>query len=297
MSFLRLLESARSPVLTCFFRFCTLFGEEMMILAVICCVFWCINKDLAYRIGLAFFLSGLMVQDLKIIFRTERPWVTDPSFKAVEEVLDTATGYSFPSGHTQSSVALFLSIAFFFKNVWVRILCVVLFLLAGLSRMYLGVHTPADVLISMLLTVIITAAVFRFMKFYNHSVKHNAAIASVIIVISAAVMIHSAILYGSGIIESRYVADCVKAAAAGLGFALGWFVERTYINFDERRGKIWQHALKLVCGIAVLLLIKEAFKLLPLNEFAIDSVRYFSMAAWALTVYPYILKKLSAERK
>lgn len=296
MNFLRLLESVRNPALTYFFRFCTLFGEEMFMFVVICCLYWCINKELAYRIGLAFFVSGLVVQELKITFRVERPWVIDPSFKAVQEVIGTATGYSFPSGHTQSSVALFASLAFYVKSRWVKAACVTAFLLVGISRMYLGVHTPVDVLTSILLTLILTVAVFLVMKRYDNTVQQNAVIAAIIVIISVAVMAWSMVLFGRNLIETNYVSDCSKAAAAGLGFALGWFVERTYINFDEHCGRWWQQVFKLFCGLAVLIVIKEGFKLILGTGIVADIIRYFIMTVWVLVLYPLILKKIMSKK-
>jgi undecaprenyl-diphosphatase len=233
-----------------------------------------------------------MIQGLKITFRVERPWIIDPSFQAVQEVIGTATGYSFPSGHTQSSTALFSSLALYVKSRRVKTLCVTAFLLVGMSRMYLGVHTPADVIVSMLLTLMVTVAVFIFMKHYNCTVKQNAAITAVIVILSAAVIIYSVTLFGRNLIEANYVSDCCKAAAAGLGFALGWYTERTFIDFDEHRGKWWQQVLKLVCGITVLLMIKEGLKIIFGTGIWVDIIRYFIMTVWTLILYPLILKNI-----
>lgn len=116
MEFLYFLESIRNGVLNIFFIICTSFGEELVLISLFAIIYWCINKKLAYRIAFSYFMSGIVVQGLKIHFRIERPWVIDPDFKPVEAVMDTATGYSFPSGHTQSSASLYSSIAFHFKN-------------------------------------------------------------------------------------------------------------------------------------------------------------------------------------
>lgn len=69
-------------------------------LSVLCFFYWCYDKKFARRIGLTYFSSGLVVQNLKIIFRIPRPWILDPDFHPVQSAIPHATGYSFPSGHT-----------------------------------------------------------------------------------------------------------------------------------------------------------------------------------------------------
>ena len=90
---------------------------------------------------------------LKITFRIPRPWVLDPQFQAVPSAIPAATGYSFPSGHTQSGTALYGSLALSTKKKWQSIVAVLIFLLIAFSRMYLGCHTPKDVLTAMLISL------------------------------------------------------------------------------------------------------------------------------------------------
>ena len=78
----------------------------------------------------------------------------DPEFTIVESARAEATGYSFPSGHTQSAVGVFGGIARITPKVFVRILCIAACILVPLSRLYLGVHTPADVGVSLIVAVI-----------------------------------------------------------------------------------------------------------------------------------------------
>jgi undecaprenyl-diphosphatase len=90
-----------------------------------------------------------------MVFRIPRPWVLDPNFTIVESAREAATGYSFPSGHTQSSVGLFGGLARANKNRVIRTIGIALCILVPLSRMYLGVHTPADVGVSMLIATVL----------------------------------------------------------------------------------------------------------------------------------------------
>ena len=153
MKYLQWLATFRNPVLDTFFEIITELGFEMVALGAICIIFWCINKNFGYKMGFVYFASGMLVQGLKITFRVPRPWKRVDGFSPVGNAMDKATGFSFPSGHTQSATTLFGSLAFYFKKTWAKILCVVLFLLVGFSRNYLGVHYSSDVIVSMLLSL------------------------------------------------------------------------------------------------------------------------------------------------
>ena len=111
MTFLWLLEGIRTPFLDKLMQFITYFGQEIIIIAVICALYWCADKRFAYLLGFTYFTAGLCVQSLKITFRIPRPWILDPDFHAVESAIPGATGYSFPSGHTQGATCLFFPLA------------------------------------------------------------------------------------------------------------------------------------------------------------------------------------------
>ena len=138
MTFLWLLEGIRTPFLDKLMQFITYFGQELIIITFICTLYWCVDKRFAYFLGFSYFTAGLAVQTLKITFRIPRPWVLDPDFHAVESAISGATGYSFPSGHTQGATCLFFPLALKARQKWVKFLCVMAFLSIGFSRMYLG---------------------------------------------------------------------------------------------------------------------------------------------------------------
>ena len=131
MSFLWLLEGIRTPFLDKLMQFITYFGQEVIIIAFVCALYWCIDKRFAYLLGFTYFTAGLCVQTLKVTFRIPRPWVLDPAFHAVESAVPGATGYSFPSGHTQGATCLFYPLAKKSQKLPLKILCVLAFLLIG----------------------------------------------------------------------------------------------------------------------------------------------------------------------
>ncbi len=296
MEFLYFLESIRNGFLNMFFIICTSFGEELVLISLFAVIYWCINKKLAYRIAFSYFLSGAAVQGLKIHFRIERPWVLDPKFKPVEQVMDTATGYSFPSGHTQSSTSLYSSIAFHFRK---RAVCIGAFILIAavmLSRMYLGCHTPKDVLVSFAVTIVISGAVSFVFDNFNSTLLTDILVSVLVFTLSAALFGYSYYLVGTGATTDVLAMDCFKAAGAGAGFAVGWFIEKHYIRFNPKNSHLWLQILKVVIGLAGALIIKSGLKLILGNTMLSNTVRYFFVILWIAVGFPLIIKKLFRER-
>ena len=291
MELLRLIENIRSPFLDVVIGVITSLGEETFVVAVICAMFWCINKRATYITGVVFFLSGLTVQGMKICFQIERPWVIDPSFSPVPSALEHATGYSFPSGHTQSATALFGSLGAIIKRKPIKALCFIVVVLVAFSRLYLGVHTLPDVAASVLFTLLI---IFLTVKLRADDAinKRRELIGSFLMVLYAvAAIVLAAVLYSGGRIEMAYLSDCLKAAGAGVGFAVGMYVERVYIDFSVRaKNMLWQ-VIKFILGIAGVLAIQEGLKLVIGTGLAVDTIRYFIMIMWILVFYPLIIKR------
>ena len=159
MEFLYFLEGLRNPFLDAVMQLITRIGEETAFMAVAVFFLWCVDKYKGYYLLMVGFLGTQINQLLKVSFRIERPWVLDPEFTVVQSAVPEATGYSFPSGHTQSAVGTFGGVARCVKRRWIRIACIAVCLLVPLSRMYLGVHTLADTITSVVIALVL---VFSF---------------------------------------------------------------------------------------------------------------------------------------
>ena len=291
IKFLKALSKIRTPFGDALVQLITRLGEEVIVLGVICLLYWCINKDAAYKLGMIFFASGMLVQGLKVSFRIERPWVIDPTFSPVKSAIDGATGYSFPSGHTQGATALYGYFALNSRKKAYTAVFIAIILLVGFSRMYLGVHTFYDVLTSLALSTIVLLLINGFYdKFANG--ERDLIVAAVLGGVSVLLCVYSYVLAKIGAIDFIQINDCFKSGGAGLGFAIGFYLERKYIKFNTRAPKIWMQVVKLVIGIAAALLFKSVLKLISPGNLIVDFVRYLITVLWVLVVYPIVIKKV-----
>lgn len=297
MRFLYLLEKIRNPFFDLLFSLITHIGEETVFLAVSIIFFWCISKREGYYILITGFVGTVLNQMLKLMFRIPRPWVKDPSFTIVESARAEATGYSFPSGHTQNIAGTFGGIARFSSKRGVRIASVAVLVLVAFSRMYLGVHTPLDVIVSL---VIAAALVFGLYPFFASEERFRKSMPYIIV--AACIMCVGLLLYVSFIpnkdtLDPHNYNSGLKNAFTLLGCTVGLLVvypiDARFINFDTK-APWYAQIIKLAVGLAAVLAIKSGLSA-PLvslfgNEYIARAVRYFIVVVFAALVWPLTFK-------
>ena len=116
MAVLKWLESIRMPWLNDAMLILTEMGDETVFMILGMVVLWCCHKAWGFRFMLIGLTGTAVNQLLKAIFLVPRPWVLDPQFTIVEAAREGASGYSFPSGHTQSAVTCFGMLAVWLKK-------------------------------------------------------------------------------------------------------------------------------------------------------------------------------------
>lgn len=299
MSFLYLLENIRSSFLDTLFLIITALGEETVFLVVALVFVWCVNKREGFYILITGLVGTLVNQALKLICKVPRPWVKDPAFKPVGDAIEEATGYSFPSGHTQNASTTFGAIGRFnAKKKAFVIVCVIIILLVSFSRMYLGVHTPADVLTSLLIGGVLVFAfhpLFATEERFNKSMPYI-VIGSVLLSVSFLVFV---LLTPPEAHDAHNYQSAMKNACTLLGCTVGlvpmYILDRKYIKYDTRA--VWYvQIIKLVLGFALVLGVKSGLSS-PLtalfgNEYIARAVRYFLIVIVAGVLWPYCFKYL-----
>jgi undecaprenyl-diphosphatase len=295
MQFLYWLESIRNPVLDVLMLIFTEFGNELLFIAAGLIMFWCINKQQGYFVLLTGFFGVYINQFLKITCRVPRPWVLDPDFTIVEAAREAATGYSFPSGHTQTAVGCYGALAVCRKEKWVRIAAVILALLIPFTRMYLGVHTPLDVGVSILVALVLIFALWPLFERLGTRRSLMYPLMTILTLMGIAFMLYVTLYPFPSDIDPDNYRHAVENAYKFLGCALGMWViyemDTRFIHFDTQTAVWWAQIPKLLLGLAIVLAVKSGFK--PLLNLIFDghgiahTVRYFltvlAAGFWPLT--------------
>lgn len=297
MELLYALESIRTPFLDKLMGLVTNLGGEAVFIVAAIVVFWCLNKSCGYYMMTVGFAGTIINQFLKLWFRIPRPWVKDPNFTIVESARAEATGYSFPSGHTQNAFAVFGAPARFFKNTALRIIFILLIALTAFSRMYVGVHTPLDVVVSLIVGTILVFVIYPFFRDMDKSPKKVYIIFAIFIVLAAAFVAFVELYDFPADIDAENYASGLKNAYmilfCAIGLMLTFFIDTKYVHFPTQ-AVWWAQIIKVVVGLAILLALKAVLKAPLLALFGGHSiahgVRYFIVILFAGIVWPMTFK-------
>lgn len=297
MSVLYFIEPLRMPLLDRFFLFVTNIGDEAFILILTLIIFWCLNKKHGYFMVLVIFYGLCANMVLKIMFRIPRPWEIDKNFTIVEKARERAMDYSFPSGHTQNSISTLGSVAVLSTEKIISILCWIGVALVAFSRMYLGVHQPKDVLVSLLVGGLL---IFIFTRIYSkiENDRKKMTITFGILVFLAMLAVVLVWMFKGHIMDSGRYEDSIKNAydclGATLGFFAGYQVEDRYIRFSVQ-ASLKTQILKVVLGIAAILAVRTGLKMLfgwiAPGVVLLEIVRYFVIVFVGIAVVPSFFPK------
>ena len=288
MKFLYILESLRTPWLNTVFSMATHLGSEIVFMVLAVVMYWCVSKQEGlYLLGVGCF-GTTVNQYLKLKFRVPRPWVRDPDFTIVESARADATGYSFPSGHTQNAVGTFGCMAMGTKKK-IRWLYVFLAALTAFSRMYLGVHTPADVLVSAAISIIMVVALRpAFLGLEEKPIK-GIWILLAFFAVSMLYLVYANVLELPPEVDQSNlehgIENAAKLAGAILGMTVGYAIDVKWVKFDTK-APLFAQVLKCVLGLALVMAIKEGLKpVLGSGSFS-AAVRYGLMTLFAGGIWP-----------
>ena len=292
MDFLLTLQELRTPVLDAIILAVTRLGEELFALIPLLLCYWCIDKRLGLRIGFTFFAGGIANQFSKVIFRVERPFVRNPAIIPHESAVGTATGYSFPSGHTTSASSMALAFALSFrKKWWVWLLASAYALAVGFSRLYLGVHTPSDVCVGILMTLVMALLVdYAFADCDRHPghVKGWFALCGAV---AAAMVIYSGIMVANGTVPAAQAKNAFQTGGAAIALLAGLMLENKYIRFTTK-APLGVQVLKFIIGAVLALAIKEGLKPILGTALVMQAVRYFITVLFVVAGYPWLFTKV-----
>jgi len=297
MGFLYMLENIRMPVLNEFMLAITYLGDEIAFLVVALILIWCADKKTGYYVLSVGFLGTIANQFMKLWFRIPRPWVLDPEFTILEQAREGASGYSFPSGHTQSSVGTFGAIAAVTKNKILRILCIVASILVPFSRMYLGVHTPLDVGVAIAMALVLIFVLKPVILGKNKCVFP--IFLGIMLAVSVGFLCFVELYPFPSDIDPHNMESGLKNAYTLLGSILGlvavYVVDEKWLHFPTK-AVWWAQVLKVAIGLGLVLAVKSGLKT-PLEglfgTLTGRALRYFLIVIVAGVIWPLTFRWFS----
>lgn len=270
LAIIQAVQSIQNPFFDQFFQIVTMLGEESFYILVFCFLYWCVSKENGSRFILTFVFSNYLNSVIKNLVMRERP-IGHEGVKSLR--VHTATGSSFPSGHTQGAATFFFYIADWFRKSWLTIICILMAFLVALSRIYLGVHWPSDVLASLL----IAFSVVLFGRYFFTDLTLTKIVPLVLLGVISLFFFHDK--------------DHVVSAALFSGGLIGLYLEKQFLGYILSTGWI-KKILKFILGLAVLFLIKEGIKFFMPDHLATHFLRYFLIGLWVSVGAPLVFDKL-----
>ena len=271
LEILRHIQSIANPFFDFLFQLITICGEQIVLISIISIIYWALDKKFGEYIAYSVLTSVLLNNAIKDIFKMKRP-IGEEGIRTLRE--QTATGYSFPSGHTQSASSFYGSMAIYLKNRVMYIIATVMIILIGFSRLYLGVHYPKDVIVGGILGVLTSLICY---KLYNRvENKMLLYVVTFAIFIPALTFAHSA--------------DFIKGMGTYLGCIIGIYIEKRYVNFSTE-GNTGNKIIRVLLGIVILLVLQLGLKVILPSGTIFSFIRYALISLIGIGVYPMIFKK------
>lgn len=274
---IKFIQSFSNSFLDVFFEFLTLFGEETILVLLAAFIFLSVDKNKGYKLIFTIASGTCFNALIKNIVKFERPIGIEG---IVSNRVETATGYSFPSGHTQATSTFWTSLSIIVKNKSLYIFSAILITLVAISRLYLGVHWPTDVIFGALFGVLWAIIIGKVFDYIQKNKNYKLLIGS------SLVFVILTILLGDN--------DFYKSAGLLLGLSIGYVIEDKYVNLSidmTKRNK----SITYVVLIVGLLIIKSGLELIFPQTLIFSMIRYFLVGFWAFGITPVIAIKLKKD--
>lgn len=270
-------------------------------------IYWCRDKRLGLYALSSYAVCAAINVVIKLTACVYRPWIRDSRIIPAKKAVSSATGYSFPSGHTANAASIYGSLAYNFSKKRRRIsaLCIFMILLTAFSRNYLGVHTPQDVLAAMLLggaVVLLTAKLFEYLS--AHPEKESMVLAGGIVFCAAALVYISVKPYPTDIVKGEVLVEprvmmkdgfgCIGRLAA---LCISRAAEKKWVRYSPSVSS--KTAVLGVVGAVITLLIlafggtpMEALFGMHWGAFA----KNFIMMSFIIVIWPAVMKLSTKNR-
>lgn len=260
MDWIIALQELGSPFLDSFFMAVTFTGEEMFYLLFVPILFWAIDHRVATRVGFAFLISAYVNPILKDLFPQPRPYGVNPDVGKI-----SVPGSGMPSGHAQSSVFVWGTLAWQIGRGWFWALAILWMFLVGFSRVYLGVHFPHQVIAGWAVGAMLLALFILIDPRFESWMVGLPISRQLLIAIGVPVVM--ALAYPHN--------DTVASAAVMCGFGSGFVLMRRTCPYSAS-GTWWQRVLRTIIGLAGLLALYIGLGFIAPEKDAVSESVYYA---------------------
>ena len=286
-----------------FFSKMTWLGELNTALIIMALLYWCVSKDFGAYLLMGWSGNRLVNGMLKVTVCAYRPWIRDARVVPYGDSITTATGYSFPSGHTMNAATVYGGGAV--RKDLPRVLRIVLgllVLLVAFSRNYLGVHTPQDVLVGAAAGILVMWLTVKLMEWVKIHPEKDLLVVCIGVGLAIAVAIYAAVkpypvdkdAAGKVLVEGAKMAnDTFKGVGWCAAFLTGWILERRFVQFSTAISMVKRFtrlAVGLLSYYAVSLIFVPAVKNWISGAPGTFVSCYLQMLYVAF-IFPWILKR------
>ncbi len=304
LEYLLLLQNFRENTHGIFdWLFChiTMFGEYCIAMFVIAFFYWMVNKKCGIYMIWNFFGAVVFNQFLKVSACIYRPWILDSRIHPIESAMKYATGYSFPSGHTAIATGTYGALAIKFRsNKIARYSLIAVVLLIAFSRNYLGVHTPQDVVVSMIIGIILLCMTSKILNWVEKGKNRDLIVFGTITILCILLMIYTELKqYPIDYLNGQILVDPAKMryesfpkAGFAMGAFLGWLLERRFLNFEAPKCKLLGKTLFFVIGGIILYFLQEYLTTIFLQYMPVAIGRFsscFLISIYITAIYPMVI--------
>jgi membrane-associated phospholipid phosphatase len=293
-----------------FFLSITIFGEFWLPTLVCAIVYWCID----FRAGVYLFslesFNIFLAHLFKMMACVYRPWVLDSRIHPSELAVPFAKGYSFPSGHSAMSSSILGGVAYLVrKNKLLCSLLIGLVLLIGFSRMWLGVHTPQDVVCGLTIGLILIFAVNKMIDWAEENKNRYLYLLTIINIfaILALVYIFFFNTYRMDYINGELLVNpqklkyvTVVVYAYSLGLINGCFLCRRFFPFNPKDLSVKSRiVIGVIGGICLISMLKYliATVIIHFVQTTLSLPLMFLAGLFVTLIYPVIFVKLDNKMK
>ena len=225
-----------------FFSKMTWLGELNTALVIMALIYWCISKDFGTYFLMGWSGNRLVNGMLKVTVCAYRPWIRDARVVPYGDSITTATGYSFPSGHTMNAATIFGGGAVR-RDVprALRTVLGLLVLLVAFSRNFLGVHTPQDVLVGAAAGTLVMYLTMKLMQWLKNHPEKDLPVVCIGVALAILVAIYAGVkpypadtdAAGKVLVDGAKMAnDTFKGVGWCAAFLTGWILERRFVRFS-----------------------------------------------------------------